>query len=400
MRPTASSGVGAYLGVVQFFFALCWTVYVIFLPRLALQAGIPKQAVIWILMLDQLVFVLVDYTMGVASDRLARVVGQIGHFVLGVTVLSCVAFLALPFVAPQGSPTLFLAVVVLWSASTSALRAPPLTLIGRHAARPNQPWLVALSLLGLGAAGAIAPYLAVHLRGIDPRVPFVLSSAALVVTTLGIVAAERALARASSSSTTLVGQPAPVSSGATTPGLPTMVFVLPVLFAALAFQVHASLNSEPLYLRLATPAEMPFLAPVFWIGFNLFMLPATLATRRWPALRVMGAAGFVAAAAALAAQHAGSLALLIAAQCIAGAAWAALLLSAFAAALELGRSGREGRFSGALSSVLAGAALLRMAVIAFAWHKESPLLLQWLPVVAWLLAGGALLAIARPRAPT
>ena len=39
-----------------------------------------------------------------------------------------------------------------------------------------------------------------------------------------------------------------------------------------------------------------------------------------------------------------------------------------------------------------------MAVIAFAWHKESPLLLQWLPVVAWLLAGGVLLAIARKRA--
>src|SRR5258706_388744 len=40
------STIGVYLGVVQFFFALCWTVYVIYLPQLAAQAGISKQAVV------------------------------------------------------------------------------------------------------------------------------------------------------------------------------------------------------------------------------------------------------------------------------------------------------------------------------------------------------------------
>ena len=395
MRPPTPRGIGLYLGVVQFFFALCWTVYVIFLPQLAAQVGIPKQAVLWILMLDQLIFVLTDYAMGVASDRLARIVGRVGHVVLGVTLLSCAAFLALPFVAPQGSPVLFLVVTVLWSVSSSALRAPPLTLIGRHAARPQQPWLVALSLLGLGIAGAIAPYLSVHLRGIDPRGPFVLSSLALALTTLGIVAAERALARSSA----LAGQeaPAPVAGrAASTPQ--ALLFVLAAVFAALAFQVHASLNSAPLYLRLASADEMPFLAPVFWVGFNLFMLPASLATKRWGALVMMGTAGVIAGAAAIVAMQAGSLQMLVGAQFIAGAAWAGLLMSGFAATLDLGHTGSEGRFSGALSSVLAFAALLRMGVLALEWNKASPALLQWLPAAAWLLAGGLLLALSRRRA--
>src|SRR5438105_479921 len=255
--------VGLYLGVVQFFFALCWTVYVIYLPQLAAQAGIPRQWVIWILMLDQLIFVLADYAMGVASDRIARIIGRLGHVVLAVTLLSCAAFLAMPFVAPQASPLVFLGITVVWSISSSALRAPPLTLVGRHAARPEQPWLVGLSLFGLGLAGAVGPYLAVQLRGIDPRWPFVLSSLALASTTLGIVAAERALVRRSAA----VGAVPPRGRAA---GLASSAaYLVAAVFAALAFQVHASLNSAPLYLRLASAETMPMLAPVFWIGFNL-----------------------------------------------------------------------------------------------------------------------------------
>ncbi len=34
--------VGFYLGVVQFFFAASWIVYVLYLPQLAAQAGIDK----------------------------------------------------------------------------------------------------------------------------------------------------------------------------------------------------------------------------------------------------------------------------------------------------------------------------------------------------------------------
>ena len=53
---------------------------------------------------------------------------------------------------------------LLWTATSSALRAPPLNLIGRHAAKPAQPGLVALAMLGLGLAAAVAPWLALWLK--------------------------------------------------------------------------------------------------------------------------------------------------------------------------------------------------------------------------------------------
>lgn len=389
--------VGLFLAVVQFFLALSWTVYVVYLPQLAAQVGIPKSAVIWLLMLDQLVFLVADYACGVASDRMARLNGRIGPAVLAATLLSCGAFLLLPLVAPGGSAAVFVGLTVVWSISSSALRAPPMNLIGRYAAKPSQPTLVALAMLGLGLAAALSPYLGVALRDIDPRWPFVLASVSLAAVTLGIVAAERALQHGHSAA-----HGGPAAAGAGSPAasrplpLPWQPCLLAALLAAAAFQLHVFLNSTPLYLRHATAADLQHLAPVFWVGFNLGLWPASVATRRHGGVKVMGTAGVVAACAAGLALSAGSLDVLLVAQGLAGVAWAGVLMSAFAAALALGHTGQEGRFSGALSSVLAGATLLRMAAVAAgasSWPaSETPrLALSWAPVLLWAIAGGLLL---------
>ncbi|MBL8304675.1 MAG: hypothetical protein JNM26_18135, partial [Ideonella sp.] len=136
MTATVPPRVGLYVAVVQFFFALSWTVYVIYLPQLAAQAGIPTSAVIWLLMLDQLVFLVADYACGVASDHIANLNARLGPAVLAATGVSSVAFLLLPWLAPQGSPALFIGIMVVWTIGSSALRAPPLNIIGRYAARP------------------------------------------------------------------------------------------------------------------------------------------------------------------------------------------------------------------------------------------------------------------------
>ncbi|MEO8153772.1 MAG: MFS transporter [Rhizobacter sp.] len=389
--------VGLYLAVVQFFFALCWTVYVIFLPQLAAQVGISRSAVIYVLMLDQLIFVLTDYAMGVASDRVVHVVGRLGRAVLGLTMLSCAAFLALPFVAPAGSAPVFLGIVVLWSITSSALRAPPLTLIGRHAAKPRQPWLVALSMLGLGLASALAPYLTVALRDVDPRGPFVLSSLALGLATWGILAAERALAARPVVPTRDASRPMAVAVVVQRPA--ATGFLIAAVLAAAAFQLHTFVNSTPLYLRLAAPSQLQWLAPLFWVGFNLTLLPASWVARSFGAWQVMAVAVVVAGLASLLAQQAVSLPMLVTAQGVAGGAWACVLMGAFSAALALGHTGREGLFSGALSSVLAVAALGRMGVLAMAWQKEpgAQAALAWAPVLGGLLAGAILLGLSRRR---
>jgi hypothetical protein len=175
-------------------------------------------------------------------------------------------------------------------------------------------------------------------------------------------------------------------------------FLFAAVLGALAFQVHAFLNSAPLYLRHAPPAELPSLQPVFWIGFNLLMLPAGWAAKRWGGLRVMVGACAVAAVAAALALQAGSLPLLLASQGLAGAAWAALLMSAFSAALAFGHVGREGRLSGALSSVLAFAAVCRMAVLAVQGPGAAAQgWVAWAPVVGWAAAAAVLFVLSRGR---
>src|SRR6185436_12713990 len=91
------------------------------------------------------------------------------------------------------SVPLFIAITVLWSATSSALRAPPLVLLGKHAAAPQRPWLVGLYLFGVGVAGAASPYLGSALKGIDPVVPFALSAITVALVTFALAGVEKNL---------------------------------------------------------------------------------------------------------------------------------------------------------------------------------------------------------------
>src|SRR6201999_2072100 len=90
---------GLYLAFLQLVFTLGWTTYVIYLPKLAAEVGIAPSAGILLLMLDQAIFTITDTAMGIAADRIARLVGRLGLVVGMLTALSCTAFLALPFIA-------------------------------------------------------------------------------------------------------------------------------------------------------------------------------------------------------------------------------------------------------------------------------------------------------------
>ena len=79
--------------MLQLFFTLGWTTYVIYLPKLAAEVGIAPSAVILILMLDQAIFTIADTAMGIAADRLSpHVIGRLGLFVGLMAAISCGAF--------------------------------------------------------------------------------------------------------------------------------------------------------------------------------------------------------------------------------------------------------------------------------------------------------------------
>jgi hypothetical protein len=140
--------------------------------------------VIFILMMDQLIFTVTDTAMGVAADRIAAVFGRLGVLVGALTAISSAAFIAMPYVAGVGpnAQVFLIALIVIWTTTSSALRAPPLTLLGRHAAKPSIPFLSALVMLGYGVAGVLSPFLGVLLRDRDARLPFIISSVVLLMT--------------------------------------------------------------------------------------------------------------------------------------------------------------------------------------------------------------------------
>ena len=386
---------GVYLAVLQLVFTLGWTTYVIYLPKLSAQVGIAPAAVILILMLDQAIFTISDTAMGIAADRMSSLVGRLGLFVGVLTAISCAAFVALPFVAGTGqsAQVWFIGLIVIWVVTSSALRAPPLTLLGKHRARPQVPFLAALAMLGYGLAGAVSPYLGVVLRDHDPRLPFVISGVVLLITTLLLSRIERGIAEGAAIETAPI---TPVKALSPVP----MFFIGSMVVLSLGSQLHFAINSGPFFLRFAKPDQLQWLLPVFWIGFNIAMFPASIVVKHRGGLFVMGAAGLLGALAVLGAEFAGSLNVLIAAQFVAGAAWGCMLMSAVSAALAIGETGAEGKVVGLVFSALALATFARMAAVAGGLQKlpEYAPLLQWAPVACWSVAGAGLLVIAASRA--
>ncbi|MBQ0958487.1 MFS transporter [Ideonella sp. 4Y11] len=378
---------GLTLAALQCCFTLTWTVYVAFLPALLAQAGLAPMWLPVLLVADQAVFVLADLAAGVAADRAGSALHRLGPWLLGATAVSAVAFLALPFLAGSGAATWMLVATAVWAISSAALRAPVAALLGQRAARPALPRLLAWWSLGLALASALGPWLTVQLRGGDARLPFVLASMALLAATLALLRVERQLP-----------PPAPAARG-TLPrrGAALIVFLAAAAALGLGFQAHAQLNATPMYLRFATAADLPGWLSLFWVAFALALWPAGELTRRLGAVTALGAGAALAALGAALAAWAPAMAWLALGQALSGAAWGVVMVSAWTAAVRFGHTGREGLSSAGLSSLLALAALLRIAVVAAQWPQQPAVQpwLAWLPVALWALAAVLLVGAAQ-----
>lgn len=390
---TVSGATALYLALLQFLFNLCWVVYVIYLPTLAGNIGIAAGTVILILMLDQAIFTVFDVATGVAADRMSRIIGRIGRVVAMATLVSCAAFLALPFMtgASAANQWMFFTATIVWTLTSSALRAPPIMLLGKYAAKPALPLLSALVIVGYGVASALAPYLALTLKEVDPRIPFALSSIALVLATFGLAHVERSMARGRDAAPPAAATPSPQVTRS------RIIFAVAMVVLALGYQLHFSINTTPLFRKFTDSSQqIAWLMPMFWVGFNLAMFPASLLIKRFGSFGIMGAFGLAGAVAIVAAELATTLNLLVAAQFFAGAAWGCILMSAFTAAFSTGENGSEGKMVGLLFSALAFATFLRMALMWLGWHRDPAWAetLAWIPIACWAVAGLALTALA------
>jgi hypothetical protein len=138
------------------------------------------------------------------------------------------------------------------------------------------------------------------------------------------------------------------------------------------------------------------------VGFNLALWPANVLAKRYGGMPVMTIAGWFGVVALAGVAVAPSLTGLIVMQLVAGAAWGITLMAIFTAALESGKPGREGLATGVLFSLLAVAALSRLAAVSsgVAADPDFSRLLGWVPVLSWAIAAmliaGLALRLDRP----
>jgi hypothetical protein len=366
---------------IQGLFALTWALYVAFLPALLARAGLEARLAILFVVLDQTVFAVADWASGVYADRLARLLNRIGPALTACAIASSCALVVLPWVASLGVPALLVGITVLWTATSSALRAPVFTLLGRVGGAARPAGAVSLALVGIGIAGAIAPVLTRTLAQLDPRIALGVCAVALAGAALFASRLEAGAANATTS-------PSKTATRA-----PAFFFAALVVVAGFGVQVHTVLLGAR-----ATKEGVAWAAwwsPAFWTGFALGLLVAALlgrATVTAPPLR-SGAAGLLLGALALvAAQVAGDAIPFGVAQIVAGAAWALFTAIAVRAAMAFGGSEGIGSPIGLIFSALAVAALARLGLTLAGLQAADWVV--WLPATAYVASGVLLLLFA------
>lgn len=368
-----------FLALLQLTFTLCWTVYVLFLPDLAARAGISKSWIVMILMADQVIFAIMDWALGANADRVAENMKRFGLWIAVVCAISTLAFVMLPHVAPAMSAGVFIALIVVWSLSASILRAPPLVLLARQADMSARPAIAGAFAFGLGLAGALAPYVTLNLKGVDPRAPFLLAGLVTLIATLALVWLPR-----------LAVPPAtPAEIKTDPPQVPPLLIA--GLLLAIGFQIHFAMNAAPRYLAFMKSPELPYWMPVFWAGFSLAVFPASMWLKRVDAHRAVVTGAAVGALALMLAPLAPVLGLLAACEFAAGGGWALCFLGLVQGALTLGATGREGSIAGRLFALFAVAIFLRLGVTlsGVALDAAARDLLQFTAVALW--TGAALI---------
>ncbi|RZI37618.1 MFS transporter, partial [Herbaspirillum sp. HC18] len=126
---------------------------------------------------------------------------------------------------------------------------------------------------------AVSPYLGMVLRQHDARLPFVISSVVLLLTALALSRIEYDVAQDTT--------PPTPAEAAKPLGLVPIAFIVAMVALALGYQLHFGMNSAPSYLRFAAPGDLQWLMPVFWIGFNIAMFPASVVIKHRGGLIVM-----------------------------------------------------------------------------------------------------------------
>ncbi len=418
--PAALRKTAAWVLTVQCLLALSWTMYVLFLPGMLSEAGIDKRWFIYVLIGDQIVFAACDWAAGVYADRIATMWKRLGRVMIATTMLSSTALLLMPWIAKSGSAVLLLGVIFVWAATSSALRAPVFSLLGRiredaregaredahtrgreaaapRRARARRAGMVSMALVGISLAGAVGPYLTLWLKALDNRLPIAFSAVALALAGLWATRAEALLPRQRE----VAGDSDPASMADLR--VPTQArrqrawsLAGTVLVAAFGTQLLTAIVAQPLY-RAFVGADAFLWVAWFWVGFGFGLIPGARIAASHRALAGAAIAIAIAWIAFAIGASSASFVVLVIGTIVAGGGWGVFSTVAFSSAVSLsgGRASASGAgtASGMVFSAIAIATLLRMLCTATGFAKTPTIV--WLPEIAWALASILLIVVAR-----
>jgi hypothetical protein len=174
--------------------------------------------------------------------------------------------------------------------------------------------------------------------------------------------------------------PAPMTFAAYFP----LLLVLAV--ATFGFQVHAFINTGPLYLAQASKEGLPWLMPILWLGFFAALLGVDALLKRFGSLPVAAVGLLLTAVASYAAAAVNGLNVLIFTQLLAGAAWALAFAGLMGQASAAGTRGAEGLFMGSFFAMTALASLARIGM-GSQLAAAGPSIQFVLPAAVLLVAG-------------
>lgn len=394
--------------IVQCLLALSWTMYVLFLPGMLAAANIDKRWFIYVLISDQIIFAACDWWAGVYADRIATAWKRLGRVMIAATMLSSAALLAMPWIAQAGSAVLLLGVIYVWAATSSALRAPVFSLLGRvredarevgrekgsiDGARARRAGMVSMALVGISLAGAIGPYLTMVLKSVDSRLPIAISAIALALAGLWATRAE-ALLPQQSDITAADDSSSPVRERHTRRRALSLAGT--VLVAAFGTQLLTAIVAQPLY-KPFVGADAVIWVAWFWVGFGLGLIPGARIAATDRALIGASIAMAVAWIAFAIGANSTSFVVLVIGTAVAGGGWGVFSTVVFSSAVSLsgGRASVRGAgtASGMVFSAIAIATFLRMICTVTGFAKTPTIV--WLPEIAWALASVLLIVAAR-----
>ncbi|MEM7343151.1 MAG: MFS transporter, partial [Chloroflexota bacterium] len=163
-----------------------WIIYNLYLPELLVQLGFSLTLAQAILVIENLLAVAIEPTMGALSDQTSKRWGGRIPFVVGGVIVAAATFMIIPVLAISGPPSgiarwLLPAFLVIWALAMATFRSPSLFLLRKCAANQDLPRAAAILTIIAGLFAAIRPFSTEFILNLGPMAAFAIGSGGLLL---------------------------------------------------------------------------------------------------------------------------------------------------------------------------------------------------------------------------